>query len=198
MSGTPPAVRPLALAALALAVAMAGCNVTYQLPPAVVANTQGTVTLYAMTGTSLALPSAYSVYNNPPTVVRTDRSSGFDFAFNIQVDSAQDTVAELLPRGALGLYMDGGLQTSPLPFDSITLAPTSGYQDSLPVPVQVGTVVLVASRQQTCNFGYTYPIYGKFEVTALDLVARSVTMNLLIDTSCGYRSLSPDTLPPTR
>jgi hypothetical protein len=196
MSGSSEMPRPVALAALVIVLAMAGCAVTYQLPPSLVANTQGTTTLYALTGTSLSLPSAYDV--QAQTVAFTDRTSAFDFAFDIRVDTLQDTTAVLLPRGALGLYMDGGLQVSAQPFDSITLAPNSGYQDSLPVPVTVGTVVLAASRSETCNFGYTYPLYGKFEVTALDLVARSVTFKLVIDGSCGYRSLTADTLPPTQ
>jgi hypothetical protein len=196
MSASSEMPRPVALAALVIVLAMAGCAVTYQLPPAVVANTQGTTTLYALTGTSLSLPSAYDIQIQ--NVAFTDRTSSFDFAFDIRVDSLNDTAAVLLPRGALGLYMDGGLQVSAQAFDAITLAPTGGYQDSLPVPVKLGTVVLAASRSETCNFGYTYPLYGKFEVTALDLVARSVTFKLLIDSSCGYRSLASDTLPPTQ
>ncbi len=200
-SAIPALLAPLALAAAAL---VAGCSTTYQLPPAILANVQGTATLYALTGTTLTEPSAYSVCGEPcnagatPTVVRTDRSSGFDFAFDVRVDTTKhDTAAVLLPRGAVGLYMDGGLQVSSQPFDSITHAPASGYQDSLPVPIQVGTVVLAASRSVTCNFSYTYPIYGKLEVTALDKVARTVTLKLLIDTNCGYFSLRADSLPPT-
>jgi len=200
MSATAAVPRPAALFALACVAAIAACNASFTLPPATQAPVTGTTTLYALTGTSLSLPSAYSLLPSPiyPDVVRTDRSSAFDFAFNIEVDSASDTSAVLLPRGAMGLYMDGGLQLTQTPFDSIDLAPTGGYQDSLPVKVQVGTVVLVASRQQTCNFGYVYPLYGKFQVTALDLAARSVTFDLVVDPNCGYRSLKADSVPPTR
>ncbi len=188
--------RPVALAALAAAAVIAGCSATYTLPPATIANTAGTVTLWALTGTSLANPSAYDVLLQ--TVVRTDRTSVFDFAFDIQVDSARDTSAVFLPRGALGLVMDGGLQVSTQPYDSITFAPNSGYQDSLPVKLQVGTVVLAASRSETCNFGFVYPLYGKMRITAIDYAARSVTFDILIDANCGYRSLKADSLPPTR
>jgi len=190
--------RLVALAALASAAGMAACNATYTLPPATEAPDSGTVTLWALTGTSLINPSAYSLLDNPPTVVRTDRSSDFDFAFDIEADSTHDTSAVFLPRGAVGLSMDGGLQLSAGPFDAITLAPTGGYQDSLPVKLSVGTVVIAASRSETCNFGYIYPIYGKMQITAIDWVDRSVTFQIVVDPNCGYRSLKSDTLPPSQ
>jgi hypothetical protein len=196
MSATHPLVRPVALVALASAVAMAGCSATYTLPPATTAPFSGTQTLWALTGTSLQFPSAYDILTQ--TVVRTDRTSVFDFAFDIEVDSARDTSAVFLPRGALGLSMDGGLQITQQPYDSITFAPTGGYQDSLPVKLAVGTVVLAASRSQTCNFGYVYPLYAKLRVTAIDYTARSVAFDILVDPNCGYRSLKADSLPPTQ
>ncbi len=196
MSSHHPLLRPVALAALASAALIAGCSATYSLPPATLPLTPGTVTLWALTGTSLSNPSAYDLLQQ--TVVRTDRTSIFDFAFDIQVDSAKDTSAVFLPRGALGLTMDGGLQVSTQPNDSLTFAPNSGYQDSLPVKLQVGTVVLAASRQETCNFGFVYPLYGKMRITAIDYAARSVTFDILVDANCGYRSLKPDTLPPSQ
>ena len=198
MSVRPVPLRLAALVATACAAAIAACSATYSLPPAASAPDTATVTLWALTETPLALPSAYSMLDYPPIVVRTDRSSAFDFAFDIQVDSTHDTSAVLLPRGAVGLTIDGGLQITQQPYDSITFAPNSGYQDSLPVKVAVGTVVLAASRSETCNFSYVYPLYGKIRVTAIDLVARSVTFNILVDPDCGYRSLKADSLPPTQ
>ncbi len=188
--------RWAALVALASVAAMAACSTTYTLPPALLQVDTGTVTLWALTGTPLSLPSAYSLLDYPPTVVRTDRTSAFDFAFDVQVDSAHDTSAVFLPRGAVGLNTDGGLQITASPYDSVTFAPNSGYQDSLPVRLAVGTVVLAASRSETCNFGFVYPIYGKMLVTAIDFVARSVTFKIAVDPNCGYRSLKPDSLPP--
>jgi hypothetical protein len=187
----PRAIAPLALAVLA---AIAACSAVFSLPPATLPTAKGTVTLWALTGTDLAHPSAYDLMQQ--IVARTDRTSAFDFAFDIRVDSLHDTSAVLLPRGALGLYVDGGLQITTQPFDSITIAPTSGYQDTSAVVVKVGTVVLAASRQQTCNFGYIRPLYAKLHVTALDLVARSITFDILTDPNCGYRSLKADSLPP--
>ena len=171
------------------------CSSAFTVPPATLAVDSGSVTLWALTGTDLAHPSAYDVIYQ--TVARTDRTSAFDFAFDIQVDTLHDTTAVFLPRGPLGLYLDGGLQVSTQAFDSITIAPTTGYQDTLAVPVKVGTVVLAASRGETCNFGLVKPLYVRMHVTALDLVARTITFSIVSDPNCGYRSLKVDSLPPT-
>jgi len=188
--------RPAALLALALAAAIAACDNPFALPPAALPPTEFSLTLYAITGTSLAYPSAYNFMAQTPA--RTDRTSNLDFAFDIVVDSLGDTTAVLLPRGALGLYRDGGLQLTRTPYDSITFAPNSGYDEGTPLAVSVGSVVLAASRSQTCNIGYVYPYYAKMAVTALDLTARSITLHMLIDPNCGYRSLQSSTVPPSK
>lgn len=184
--------RPLLAAAL---LAAAGCSDAFTLPPASQPTTERTPTLHALTGTAVATPSAYNLL--ALAEVRTDRTNDFDFAFEIGPDSALDvgtagdTVAVLLPRGALGLGRDGGLQVSTLPFDSIVLAPETGYRDTVGVVIDSGTVLIVASRKQTCNFGLVRPRYAKARVEALDLVRRSVTLRLVVDPNCGYRGLGP-------
>jgi hypothetical protein len=190
--------RSIALLALAFAAAAAACDNPFALPPAALPPTEFTLTLYAITGTPLVYPSALNLMTDPPAPVRTDRTSNLDFAFDVVVDSLGDTTAVLLPRGALGLYRDGGLQLTRTPYDSITFAPNSGYDVGTPVTVGVGSVVLASSRSQTCNIGYVYPLYAKMAVTALDLTARSITFKMLIDSNCGYRSLQSSTVPPSK
>jgi len=196
MSDAPKFPRAAALAALTMLGSSLACSATFPLPPATLSVVAGTVTLWALTGTDLTDPSAYDVLDQ--TVVRTDRTSVFDFAFDIRVDSLNDTTAVFLPRGTLGLYVDGGLQVSTQAYDSIAIAPTSGYQDTLALPVKAGMVVLAASRSETCNFGDVRPIYARMHITALDLVARSITFDIVTDPNCGYRSLTVDSLPPTQ
>ena len=194
-----PLIIPRAIALFAVA-ALAGspaCSSPFTLPPAGLATDTSTWTLWALTGTDLSHASAFDFSTPSPNVVRTDQNSVFDFAFDVRVDSLHDTTAVLLPRGALGLFVDGGLQVTTQPFDSITIAPTSGYQDTAAVVVRTGTVVLGASRSSTCNFGYIRPLYAKLNVLALDLVNRSITFKILHNPDCGYRSLKLDSLPPT-
>jgi hypothetical protein len=191
--GAPHSAALLALAAVA---AIAACNTPFALPPAALPPYVFSITLYAITATPIEEPSAYDLVT--PAAVRTDSTSNVDFAFDIQVDSLGDTVAVLLPRGALGLYRDGGLQITQTPWDSIHYAPNGGYNQGDPLTVSVGSVVLAASRAQTCNIGYVFPLYAKMAVTALDLTARSITLHMLIDSNCGYRSLDSTSVPPSK
>lgn len=197
MPSTPVRRHPVVLRILlaAAVVAWAGCGDAFTLPPASLETTEVTVTLYALTGTPIGTPSAYNLLTL--AAVRTDRTSDFDFAFDIGPDSsfgvgtAGATVAVLLPRGAIGLGEDGGLQVSSLPLDSILLAPEHGYEEGAGVAIDSGAVIIAASRKQNCNFGFVRPRYAKLRVEALDIVQRSVTLRLVVDPNCGYRGLGP-------
>jgi hypothetical protein len=196
MSRSLGAARPAALFALALSAAIAACNDPFALPPAQLPPIEVPLTLWAMTGTALSEPSAFDMLKQ--LVARTDRTSDFDFAFDMQVDTLKDTIAVLLPRGALGLFRDGGIQLTTTPYDSITLAPNSGYELGNRVTVKLGDVVLAASRSQSCNFGFIRPLYMKMRVTAIDRAARSITFDTLLDPNCGYRSLRHSSAPPSQ
>ncbi len=196
------ATRPAALFALALSAAIAACNDPFALPPATFPPLEGTLTLYALTGTPLDQPSAYNMLVAASSnalaggLTRTDRTFQFDFALDLP-DSLHDTIPVLIPPGALGLPRDGGVQVTKVPYDSITVAPDGGYEQATAVPVAVGTVVLVSSRSQSCNFGYIRPLYAKLKITAIDLKARTVTFQMLLNPDCGYRSLRHSLVPPT-
>lgn len=187
--------RPAALLALALSAAFAACSDPFALPPATQAVIERSLTLWALTGTGLTQPSAYDMVGD--STMRTDRGFFFDFALDMRTDSAGDTVAVLLPPGALGLPRDGGLQITRMAYDSIDIAPDGGYQQAAAQPLAVGTVILASSRSQSCNFGYIRPLYAKLEVTAIDKVARSVTFQMALDPNCGYRSLRHSVFPPS-
>ena len=184
-----------ALCALAVGAAFAACDNPFALPPAYTIPKDTTYTLFSMTGTPVFEPSAYDMVDT--VLVRTDRTTYFDFALDMP-DSLGDTIPLLLPPGALGLPRDGGLQISPTPFDSLTYAPNSGYQQGVGQKLVLGMVVLASSRTQTCNYNLAYPVYAKLKVLAIDRIARSVTFHMLLDDNCGYRSLWADSLPPTR
>src|SRR5256885_14471047 len=67
-----------------LALLAAACSNTTGLPAAVFNNVVDTVSLYALRGTAIALPSAYSIQQL--VAVRTDTTVSLDFAFDF--DSA--------------------------------------------------------------------------------------------------------------
>ena len=180
-----------------LLAALAACGTDAQLPPAGLPVTQQQITLYALTGTDVRTPSAY-VVSSTPIEVRTDETTDFDFAFDIGVDSAfglgttGDTVAVLLPRGALGFAADGGLQTSTLVYDSIKGAPLNGYERDHPLAVHQGQAVIAAGRLQQCTYQIVRPrAVAKLHVDSLDLADRKAIITVVIDPNCGYLSLQP-------
>jgi hypothetical protein len=179
------------LASLALGLlTIAACGNT-GLQPGLNANTVDTVSLYALDGTALDLPSAFRIA--APHVLRTDQGSDFDFVFNL---TAADS-AVLLPTGAVSLGIGSGIQIVKAPFDAITVVPGGVYVDSLPVQVDSGTVAVVHSRAISCVVTGSYSfLYAKLQVTKIDTLARRIDMIVLTNQNCGYHSLEPGN--PTR
>lgn len=161
------------------------------LQPGIDVNTDTTVSLYALDGTALDLPSAFRIA--APHVLRTDQSSDFDFAFNL---TAGDS-AVLLPPGAVRLGIGAGILVVKAPFDSIKVVPGGVYIDSLPVHVDSGTVAVVHSRATSCPVTASFSFfYAKLQVMKIDTVARRIDIRVLTNQNCGYRSLEPGN--PTR
>jgi hypothetical protein len=179
----------------ALAAVLSACGNTPVLPPAQIPVADQVFTLYALTGTPVNTPSAYSILLPGP--VRLDQTSDFDFAFDIRPDSqlglgqTGDTVAALLPRYQFGFTADGGFQATTQEFDSIRVAPGSGYENKKPMRITDGSVLFATSRLQTCNFNVYLPHYAKLVVQQIDLVQRTVAIRAVLDPNCGYRSLGP-------
>ena len=175
-----------ALAALpAVAVLAVGCSNTTGLPAPIFTNTVDTVSLWALRGTAISLPSAFSLSGN--TTVRTDQTTAFDFAFDF------DSIGEpaLFPLGPLNLGQLSGLQKTTTAFDAIMIAPTTNYVLDKPLTLDTGMVILVSSRPTTCSFGATVSLYAKLRVLAVDSTARRLDMEMLVDENCGYRGLQP-------
>jgi hypothetical protein len=163
----------------------AACGTDFTLPPAQVANMVDTVTLHALDGSAITLPSAYNLLFAEP--IRTDRSVDFDFAVNVIDDSVL-----LFPTGALDFQDLSGWLRVDLAFDEVLIAPDVAYVTEEPAALQVGDVLVLRSRVISC-FGAFLPVYGKMEVLDASVANRLVTFQLLLDRNCGYRGLEPGT-----
>ena len=172
-------------ALVGLAVLVAACGDATNLPAPAFTNTVDTVSLYALRGTAITLPSAYVLLGAQR--VRTDQTTVLDFAFDFDSLGAP----ALFPTGAINLGQLSGLQTSTTTFDGLTLAPTGGYIVDKPVALDSGTVVLVRSRPTQCSFGVTLSLYAKLRVLSVDSTARRLDFEILVDRNCGYRGLEP-------
>lgn len=151
-------------------------------------NVEDTLQLGALTGTPLSMPSAYSVEAG---AVRTDRTTRFEFAFNILPDGRP----VFLPLAVLGLSSrrsaEPGLQATSMEFDAITEAPSNGYVTRDTVTVAVGERYFVRSRVEVCTVGV--PLYAKVQILAIDLPGRTLTFRALANITCGLRGLEPGT-----
>jgi hypothetical protein len=169
-------------AAIALVVCSA-CGDPYALPNDA-ENSVATDSIWAVSGTPLHLPSGYAIEGGP---VRTDRFASLDFAFDI--DSAGQAV--LLPTGAIGLGRGSGILVRTEPFAAIRIAPTGGYQDTVAVAVDSGTVAVIRSRPVTCLNQVVLFYYAKLHVLEVDSAERRLKFEILPNLNCGYRGLEP-------
>jgi len=173
------------LAGVTVPLFAAACSSGTGLPAATQSNTVDTVSLYSLYDDTLPLdlPSGFDLLSN--LAVRTDRTSGFDFAVNITPDGR----AAFLPTYVLGLSRGAGFIHTNTPFGTILTAPVSGYQDSLPTVLDSGAVAIMRSRPVTCLTGSVLAYYGKMQILAIDTTARRVDLEVLVDRNCGYHSL---------
>ena len=180
--------RFLSLAAvLALTAAIACSDDPFGTPS--IANSVDTVTLGALEGTSISVPSGFNISLG---AVRTDDPNigvSFEFAYNVRKLSDGSFQRVFLPRAVLvgsGATADPGLLRQDKTFDQITRAASNGYTADSAVPIQVGERYLVRSRVLCVSLGVPY--YGKLEI--LSFQDSTVTFKVLTDLNCGFRDLN--------
>lgn len=95
----------------------------------------------------------------------------------------------MLPPAAIGAFGRSGLQKVALPYDEVTEAPRTGYDEREPLPVSVGDVVVVrATVGQICFGAFTPFIHAKFLIESIDLVDRAFAVKMRVNPNCGFRS----------
>jgi hypothetical protein len=174
-------------ALLAFLTVAGACSDPNALADATVSNEVDEVTLWSLSQGPLTQPSAYSI--NARNGVRTwEVGSAFEFAF----DETSTGEPVFLPTDLLGLLASGavkpGLRRTDLTFDEMTRAPSNGYVVADTIPVVLGDRFYIRTTVSTCSI-LSVPLYGKMEVTAIDQVAHTVTIKVLANQNCGYRSL---------
>jgi len=172
--------------ACVFAVAATACDDT-GLIPASLPNEIDTVTLYALRGTPIPAKSAFDIAYG--LAARTDEGDAFDFAFDI--DSLDTAV--IIPAGALGLTPQAGLQLTDKSFEEVKEAPYDDYVVDSALVVSLDDVFIGRSRNTAGNCYYlgSLPRYGKFRVLEIDRPNRTLTLEFLVNSNCGYRKLEP-------
>ena len=179
-----PGIPVTLLAAVAIA---AGCDDTANLAPASIPNVVDTFTMGSLHGSPVPLPSAFSVVDG--NVVRTDLTSAFDFAYDVDSAGRHVFLTLAVLRLAEGDGSGPGLQLTSKTFDQVTQGPSNGWITTDTVVVDSGSVVILRSRIVCTGLGV--PLYGKLEVLAIDDTPgnETITFQALANENCGYKSL---------
>jgi hypothetical protein len=188
--------RPIRRFVLAVLVALAplaqACSDPNELAPPADRNFVDTLSLFALSGTPVQSPSGYSVLDGP---VRTDRTTAFDFAYEVVIAN-NDTTHYFLPQAVLDLQVNNsinpGLQRRAENFDQLREAPSNGYITNDSLAVDSGQVYIVRSRL-VCGIGVS--LYSKIEILKFVDSTRTVDLKVLANTNCGYKRLTPG-FPP--
>ena len=166
--------------------ASAACNGT-QLAPAQVINTVDTVTMGSLAGAALQYPSAFDITVGQP--VRTDQTSAFDFLYDID-SLGRHLLLPLHAIAGLGNITGNnpGFIRETTTFDQITVAPSDPYLTTDTLVIASGDVLIARSRV-ACYLGV--PQYAKLQVLDFNDVLKTVRLEVLSDTNCGYKNLKP-------
>lgn len=153
-------------------------------PQASIPTQDATLNVFALTGTPVALPTAINLFLQ--RAVRAEPANAYDVVFDII-----DEQPVLLPPTAIGAFGRAGLQRATGTFETITEAPRTGYNESDPLPIAVGDLVIVrASASQFCFGGITPYIHAKMEITAIREADRGFTVRMRVNPNCGFRSFA--------
>jgi hypothetical protein len=151
-----------------------------------------TAFLYSLARPELNLLSGFDFISRIPVRIESPNATG---QWDMVLDT-HDGELVLLPPGAIGIV---GSKARIIPmgdtdFDAVRRAPsdTTMYIGDEPVPVVVGHVYVVRTRQQAGFYGRTCVYYGKFEPLEKDPVAGTMVFQFDASPVCNSRKLYPE------
>lgn len=164
---------------------LAACGDPNFLNPPNFPNGTTSVRLWAIQGTPIHLPSAWSI--SGANRIRLDQSPNFDFAFDITPDGRPI----LLPQGIFGLLQQSGnpgfIRTE-IPWDDIDFALINGYLVNDTIAIAVGDRFYARSGSIALCFS-SLPFYAKMQIMEIDSEERTVLFRILSNLNCGYKAL---------
>jgi len=176
------------LSVVILAVALSACGDDPFSIPWV--ESPGETELYALDRQELNRPSAYNMFERLRVVVESAGSQNrWDFALD-----RQDGGLVLLPPSVLGVQSRAGI--APVPgaeYDEVREAPadTLAFITNAPVPVQMGTIYVIRTFDQSGRFGERCNYYGRLEPLEIDVEAGVLLFKHDTSPECNNRRLVP-------
>lgn len=151
-------------------------------------NRTDTTTVYSMARPETHLPTAFNFVGRRPVRIDAPTAAGrWDWTLD-----TQEGELVLLPPRAIGLESTAGIIALPgEEFDDVAEAPQDStvYVRDLPVPVEMGTVYVVRTHQETNSFGQRCIYYGKMEPIAQDTVEGILEFIFDANPICNERAL---------
>ena len=178
--------RMIALA-IALFAAVACEDITRSTDPTI-SVAEDTLTVFPLRGSPLSAPTALDLYSLQ-TLRVGDPSGAYDLAVDTSAGSVVLYPSQLIHNDAPAT----GLLEVTTPFDSITAAPTTGYQDTAAVAISVGETVVVRARN-ACSGGFPGRDFFYAKVHLLELTSSSgfqtARFRIRTNANCGFRSFA--------
>ena len=144
------------------------------------------VELHDFTTGSLLDPAAFDLFNR--SAVRTDQSTAWDFVFAVDPVLGPTLQAR---ESVVGVASAAGIQNSNSDFDALIQAPDGDYTQSEPVPMAVGSVLAVRSRQSP-SLRTRCRVFGKFEILSIEGSPAAATIRYVVNPNCEQRNIEPE------
>jgi hypothetical protein len=150
-----------------------------------------TANIFSMARPELNLLSAFDFISRIPVKIESATATGH---WDMVLDT-QDGTLVLLPPEAIGVP-DSKARIIPMgdvAFEDVLRAPsdTTKYIGDEPVPVQIGHVYVIRTRQQSGGYGQHCVYYGKFEPLEQDVTSGTLTFLFDVSPVCNSRKLYP-------
>lgn len=150
-----------------------------------------TAYLYSLARPELNLLSAFDFISRIPVRIESPNATG---QWDMVLDTDDGALVLLLP-GAVGIAgtKAGIAPMEALSFEEVRTAPsdTARYYTDRPVPVELGKVYVIRTRQQSGYYGQRCVYYGKFQPLEQDPVAGTLSFMFDVSPVCNDRKLYP-------
>ena len=181
-------IRRLSLPALLAVVACASaCGDPFAVT-ATYGNVETAFSAYALSGTPVSFPSAFSM--SAMAVARPDGGLGFEFAFDL---NAAGRIV-LMPVKLVAYNPAGdqvvGIQKSTSGYAALSEAPKEGYNADSVTVVGVGEAAVVQAVSSLCTYAASSVIYSKLVIDSVHVAERRLFGRTIVNQNCGFRSFA--------
>jgi hypothetical protein len=146
--------------------------------------------LYSLDRDERNRPSAFEMAQGRRVVLESAAAAGlWDFALD-----TRDGVLVFLPPRSVGVQSRAGMVEFPnMRYDEVLEAPgdTAAYTTREPLPVRMGSIYVVRTREQPGPFGQVCVFYGKVQPLEVDPVAGTLLFRFDTSPDCNNPSLVP-------